>query len=248
MVPIHFIAAQKPSARSIAAELMGLYGQVDLSEAAYVVAIGGDGTTLDALQAVLVSKQTPVFSMRTPGSVGALGNPLLSEDLIGRLTASRRVTIRPLKFEARTGDGLVCTGLAINEVAVIRRKFQAIRLRMRVGTTMTELFGDGLVIASAIGSTGYCRALGGPCLPYDAEMLALAGIAIRQPAEGLHLAVPDRQIIRLEVTDPVFRPAKVETHTVCLPDVRELTVKADSETSVTLLLEDNEARLARDKD
>jgi NAD+ kinase len=245
MVPIHFIAAQKPSARSIAAELIDRHGQADLGDASCVVAIGGDGTTLNALQAVLACPRIPVFSIRTPGSVGALGNRPSSDDLVGRLSASRRITIRPLKFEARTGDDRTWTGLAINEVAIIRSKFQAIRLRMRTRTSITDLFGDGLVIASAIGSTGYCRALGGPCLPYEAEMLALAGVAIRQPAEGVHLVVPSRDIIRLEVTDPAFRPALVETHTMRLPDVRELIVKADSETSLTLLLEDDEVRLAR---
>lgn len=246
MEPIHFIAAQKPRAQSVAAELISRYGQATLSNASYMVAIGGDGTTLNALQAALAHPHIPVFSMRTPGSVGALGNSLGVENLAGRLAASRRVFIRPLHFEVETGDDKISTGIAINEVTLIRSRFQATRLRARIGRTTTDLFGDGVVIASAIGSTGYCRALGGPCLPYEAEMLAVTGIAIRRPAEGLHLAVPGRDVIRLEVRDPVFRPAHVETSTMHIPNVFKLVVRGCSEPTLTLLMERDEDRLAGD--
>lgn len=249
MAAIHFIAAPKPAARHIVAEFMERYGQADLERASYVVAIGGDGTTLNALRSVLTNPQVPVFSMRTPGSVGALGNPLTRADLLHRIAASRRIPVCPLRFEARTSDENVIKGLAINEVAIFRSRFQAARLRVHMDADEVYLFGDGLVIASAIGSTGYCRSLGGPCLPLDAEMLALAGIAIRQPREGLHVALPGRSVVRVEVVDPLFRPVQVETHADRVSNVCEVIVERCSEPTLTLLLEqDDGSRFGRSSD
>jgi NAD+ kinase len=240
MAAIHFIAAPKPIARRAAAELIDRHGQADLEKASYVVAIGGDGTTLNALRTVITVPQVPVFSMRTPGSVGALGNPLALDDLLRRLAASRRVAIRPLRFEARTGNDKVVTGVAINEVAIVRSRFQAARLHVSMDADDVDLFGDGLVVASAVGSTGYCRSLGGPCLPLEADMLALAGIAVRQPREGLHVALPSQSLVRVEVIDPLFRPVQVETHTTLVRDVCEIVVKGSCKPVLTLLLEQNE--------
>lgn len=231
-VPLHFIAAPKPPAQKAAAELIDRYGQTDLADAICVIAIGGDGTTLNALQAVLATPHVPVCSMRTPNSVGALGNPLAFEKLTERLAASHRIAIKPLQFEAKTAEGKVATGAAINEVAIARFRFQATRLLVHVGTELADLFGDGLVIASAIGSRGYCRALGGPRLPLDAEMLSL-----RQPAEGFHLAVPGHMPIRVSIADPLFRPARIEAHAAVVSNVREVIVKGCCQPTLTLLLE-----------
>jgi NAD+ kinase len=241
MAPIHFMSAPKPVARRVAAKLIDRHGQTDLGSASYVVAIGGDGTTLNALRSVLAVPHVPVFSMRTPGSVGALGNPLAQDDLPGRLAASRRVAIRPLRFEARTGDDTVVTGVAINEVAIVRSRFQAARLHVCMDGDEVDLFGDGLVVASAVGSTGYCRSLGGPCLPLEADMLALAGIAVRQPSEGLHVALPSQSVVRVQVVDPLFRPVHVETHATLVRDVCEIVMRGSCEPALTLLLEQNEA-------
>lgn len=239
--PLHFVASPKPPARMIVAELVERYGQADLASAACVVAVGGDGTTLKALQAVLATPHIPVFSMRTPGSAGALGNELAIDGLIERLPRCRQVAIRPLRFEARRIDDTIAAGVAINEVAVVRRRFQATRLKLQAGSETHEIFGDGVVVASPIGSTGYCRSLGGPRLPLGADMLALAGIAIRKPAEGFRMAIPGGCTVRIGVTDPVCRPVRIETNSASMDDVCEVTVRSCRDLSVTLLLESDDS-------
>jgi len=220
----------------IVTDLVERYGQSDLTSAACVVAVGGDGTTLRALDAVLPKPGVPVFSMRVPGSVAALGNALDLDGLVERLPRCRRVTIRPLEFEART-MGSVIVGHAINEVAIVRRRFQAARMRIRVGTDTVALFGDGIVIASPVGSTGYCLSLGGPRLPLDAALLALAGIAIRSPAEGFRAVTSAETAVQVEITDPVFRPMQIETHSAVVPDVCEVAVRCSRNLALTLLID-----------
>jgi NAD+ kinase len=235
--PLHFIASPKPQAQMIVTELVERYGQADLSCATCVVAVGGDGTTLKALEAVLGAPHIPVFSMRTPGSVGALGNTLALEGLIGRLPRCRRITIKPLQFEAERVDGSIATGISVNEVTVMRRRFQATRLRVQVGSQSLELFGDGVLVASPVGSTGYCRSLGGPRIALDTDLIALTGIAVRRPSDGFRIAAPGSTTVSIEVADPIFRPSRLETQSSIVPDVRNVTVRSCPMQSATLLLE-----------
>lgn len=235
--PFHFIGSQRPLAQALVADLVDRYGQADLEDAVCVVAVGGDGTTLKALQAIMATPHIPVFSMRVPGSVGALGNRLAREGLTERIPACRRISLNPLQFESTHLDGSVTTGLAINEVAVVRRKFQATRVRLQIGARIDELFGDGVVVASPIGSTGYCSALGGPRLPVDSGMLAIAGIAVRMPAEGYRMAAPAGTVVRIEIVDPVLRPARQETCSAAEQDLCDVTVWSCNELSLTLLHE-----------
>lgn len=246
--PLHFMASAKPLAQKIVTKLVGRHGQAELASAICVVAVGGDGTTLKALQAVLATPHIPVFSMRTPGSVGALGNELALDGLIERLAKCKRIAIRPLQFEAELTDGSRAAGMTINEVVVIRQNFQAARLRLDVDSEADDIFGDGVLVASPIGSTGYCRSLGGPRLPLEADMIALAGIAVRRPAEGLLVAVPGDCTVRLRVTDPVYRPVRIETSSAIMRDVSEVTVRSRRNLSITLLLEPDEPLAADSKE
>lgn len=239
-VPLHFVASPKPLAQMALTSLVERYGQADLANAACVVVVGGDGTTLKALHAVLATPGVPVFSMRAPGSVGALGNAFWLDNLVERLSACRRIPIRPLRFEATKADGEIVSGTAINEVAIIRRRFQAARMRVRLGAETTSLFGDGLVVASPIGSTGYCRALGGARLSLDADMMALAGIALRLPSEGYQTVISGQASVWIEIVDPAFRPVLVETHSAIVRDVCQLVVRNCHEFSATLLIDSND--------
>jgi NAD+ kinase len=47
---IHFTSSAKPAAQHTVQQFIDRYGQNDLADATYVVAIGGDGTALNALR------------------------------------------------------------------------------------------------------------------------------------------------------------------------------------------------------
>ena len=50
---IHFLSSAKPAAQRAVQQLIDCYGQCDIAAASCIVAIGGDGTALRALQATL---------------------------------------------------------------------------------------------------------------------------------------------------------------------------------------------------
>src|ERR1051326_9333669 len=125
---IHFTGSPKPEAQRAVQELISRYGQCDIIAADYVVAIGGDGTTLNTLQAVRAGVGVPTFAMRLPGSTGALGNPFALAHLDQRLKSARRIFIHPLRAETTTLDGKIVTCFGINEIVVSRARLQAAKL------------------------------------------------------------------------------------------------------------------------
>jgi NAD+ kinase len=52
---IHFTGSAKPAAQHTIQQLIDRYGQNDPANAAYVVAIGDDGTALNALRSVMAT-------------------------------------------------------------------------------------------------------------------------------------------------------------------------------------------------
>ena len=86
-VAIHFHAAETPEGRAALAELTKLYGQVAPDAAEFIVALGGDGTLLEALHRHH-QLHKPFYGMNR-GSVGFLLNPYVTNDLIARLTAAQ---------------------------------------------------------------------------------------------------------------------------------------------------------------
>jgi NAD+ kinase len=234
---IAFLAASKPSAQAAVQQFTSRYGQCDIAAADYVVSIGGDGTALKAMHTVMHAARQPVFAMRTPGSVGHLANPLQIDELASRLQAARPITIRPLRAEAEHGTGTT-TVHAINEIAITRQRLQAAKLAVAVNERpLPDLVGDGLLIASPIGSTGYNRSAGGSILPHDSDLLALTGVAPHRRCEWTNTVVHNSAMITVLVTDRTYRPVQLETSTQRLTSVNRVQIDCQHDLHLTLLLE-----------
>lgn len=236
---IHFVGSNRPLALRAKQQLIDRYGQTDIADAAYIVAVGGDGTTLSALELARSLARIPVFAMRLPGSVGALGNPFDISDLDRRLERARRYSIRPLKAEATLLDGRVVTCFGINEIVISRERLQAAKLLVRLDRSPSHrsLVGDGLLIATPIGSTGYNEAVGGPTLPWDLPLLVLTGIAVRQPSAWRSLVLDDRMVIDVEVTDPQYRSVRIESGAQEFRQIHRVQISCGHDDPLTLLVE-----------
>jgi NAD+ kinase len=127
---IAFLASARPAAQQALSELLDRYGQSDLSDADYLVAIGGDGTALKALHAVLAIARKPVFAMCMADSPGFLASRFKVADLPHRLRMARSITLHPLRADAEHAGGTSTTVLAINEIVLMRQRLQAARLRV----------------------------------------------------------------------------------------------------------------------
>ena len=208
---IHFVASGKPVAQTILAELVERYRIATLADADYVVAVGGDGTILQALHASMPYGK-PVFGMRVSGSRGLLGNILDLSGLPERLKAASRLTFHPLEALVHRAGGGTVSLLGINEIVLVRQGRQAAKLRLVVdGTELAScLTGDGVLVTLPLGSRAYNRSAGGPVLLPGSGLLALTGL-LPLPSNNWsnHVLLHDA-VIAAEVLEPDYRRVKVE--------------------------------------
>lgn len=150
------------------------------ARAELIVAIGGDGTLLYAAR-LLAGNDVPLLGVNR-GRLGFLTDvspTTMLEDidsvLAGRYTEDRR-SMLAARLE-RQGAAPVAA-LALNDVVV--NKWETGRT-MDFETSINGRFvnahtGDGLVIASATGSTAYALSCGGPIVEPDLDVWVLAPI------------------------------------------------------------------------
>ncbi len=147
-----------------------------------IVSVGGDGTILRAVR-LAVPRDLPILGV----NMGRLGfmTELAGADALQQapryIDAEGWIEQRALlDVEVLPGGGSAPPGppsWALNEVVVGRRApARLIAVAARVdGAELTTYQADGVIVATATGSTGYAIAVGGPVLdPQSKELLLVA--------------------------------------------------------------------------
>ena len=141
-----------------------------------VLALGGDGTTLAALHLAAAAGR-PVLGVAC-GSLGAL-TATSADELEEALQAIEAGAWRPriLPGAAIAPDGGE-PEVALNDLVVIRRGAGQIAIGIDVdGDRYVRFAGDGVVIATPLGSSAYTMAAGGPILAPASRGLVLTPLA-----------------------------------------------------------------------
>jgi NAD+ kinase len=148
----------------------------DAASCDLILALGGDGTTLAALHAA-ASPDRPVLGVAC-GSLGAL-TATSADALDEALDAIRggRWLRRTLPAIAVLPDGGE-TRVALNDLVVERRGASQVAIDLRVdGELYVRFAGDGVVIATPLGSSAYTMAAGGPILAPAAGGIVVTPLA-----------------------------------------------------------------------
>lgn len=142
-----------------------------------VVALGGDGTILRATR-LAYAAGAPLLGVNF-GHLGFLSGataealyPALEAFLAGELHEDRRVMC---KAEVGFDDGSSATYYALNEVLLARGDMgKVIVVDIAVnGNQLPSPRGDGVIVATATGSTAYALSAGGPLLTPDNQGLCI---------------------------------------------------------------------------
>lgn len=157
-----------------------------------VLSLGGDGTLLRAAR--VVPAEVPLLGINL-GRVGFLAEVPPGEiwDVLPGVLEGRFVL-----DERRLLEGTVAGEAlwAVNDL-VVRSAGTArlLRLRVRVdGQLAAEVAGDGVVLATATGSTAYGLAAGGPAVPPDLECLVVVPLSSFSLAVRPFLVAPERTV------------------------------------------------------
>jgi len=142
-----------------------------------VTALGGDGTVLKALHATAESR-APVMGVAY-GSLGAITTVPEVElrDGLDRFAAGDWVARRLPALRLATSDGW--TAWAINDLVLSRKGATQLIVDIWVaGELYARAAGDGVVVATPLGSSAYSMAAGGPLLSPEIDALVCTPLAM----------------------------------------------------------------------
>jgi NAD+ kinase len=205
-----------------------------------VIAIGGDGTLLYA--AHLVARHNVPLLGINRGRLGFLTDVMpqdmpicVDAALQGQLVADRRPLLSACLY---SGGKLVAEELALNDVVLQKSAIgRMVDFETWVdGRYVNSHAGDGLVIASATGSTAYALSCGGPIVEPHLDVWVVAPICPHTLSDR-PIIVSAHSTIELRLTERPDTRAQVVCDGMVLGDVEpgdQLQVKLASET-VTLL-------------
>lgn len=232
---IAFLSSGTPEADAALDRLTSLYGNSVADAADVIVALGGDGLMLQSLHRFMGAGK-PIYGMNR-GSVGFLMNEYQEAGLRERLAFALPSIIHPLIMRATTVDGRVESARAINEVSLLRKSYQAAKLRILLDgkERLSELVADGVLVATPAGSTAYNLSANGPILPLDAPLIALTPISAFRPRRWRGALLPNKAAVTIEVLEVDKRPVNAVADHFETKNVREVQVAMDLETGLVLL-------------
>ena len=149
----------------------------DVSACDLITALGGDGTVLKALH-VAAETRTPVMGVAY-GSLGAITTvpeAQLREGL-DRFAVGDWIARRLPALRLETSDGPITW--AINDVVLARKGGTQLIVDVWVaGELYARIAGDGVVLATPLGSSAYSMAAGGPLLGTELDAFVCTPLAM----------------------------------------------------------------------
>jgi len=241
---VALLASPTERAQEAAAALAGCHQWVPMDQANAAVVLGGDGFMLEAMHRMIDSGRiVPVYGLNL-GTVGFLMNRYQKNcRVIERMAKARPIAVSPLRMEAVTQTGEIESFYAVNEVSLLRETRQTAKIEISVNerVRIAELAGDGVLLATPVGSTAYNYSASGPILPLDSQMLALTPISPFRPRRWKGAILPDRSRVTFRVLEPAKRPVAAVADQKELRDVAEVRLEIDRSREITLLFDPGHA-------
>ncbi len=256
---IGIISSDNKQAIARKKQLIKKYNLIDLPlkksakllEMNLIIALGGDGLMLHLLH-LIEENAVPVYGINF-GTIGFLMNSDCGDnnllDIIFKAEAS---VLKPLKMIATDIQNKKHQLLAINEVALIRQKNQAAKIKITVNnkTRIETLVADGVLVATSAGSTAYNLSARGPIIPFASDIVALTPISPFRPRNWRGALLPANSKIKFTILDPDTRPVSATADYSEVRNIKEVEIVEDKKHQFTILFDANhslEERIIREQ-
>lgn len=233
-----FVASNVETAQSARKEFIDRFGNVPLSEADAIIALGGDGLMLETLRQAM-DFGTPVYGMNFGSQGFLLNTPTTPQRLSIHLAHAELTTIYPLVAEVYDLEGNSEKALAINEVSLLRASSQAAKIAIYIDgkLRLKELNCDGLMVSTSAGSTAYNLSVQGPILPISAPLLALTPVSPFRPRHWRGAILPNSAKVTLKVLDHQKRPVRAAADNIEFNRISQIIVQEDRNQPITMLFD-----------
>ena len=234
-----------PKATKAYEELSSIYEFVPLNRRKggpkAIVVLGGDGFMLQCLHKYY-KKKLPFYGMNR-GTMGFLMNEYRPDDLLERIKACRPALLYPLQMYAQKVNGKTSQAIAFNEVSLFRESRQAAKIRVTVDhiVRLNELVCDGVLATTAAGSTAYNFSVGGPIIPFGANVIGLTPLAPFRPRRWRGALLPHSATINFDILEPKKRPVSAVADFTEVRDVTNVAISEQRKLGVQLLFDPDRA-------
>ena len=217
--------------------LVSKYGQNQPEDADIIVPIGGDGFMLKNLHDFHQLRK-PFFGINF-GSVGFLMNAKNDEDLEILVKQSHETILYPLQMNATDSNNKSFTSIAFNEVSMMRQTHQASKIKIKINEIerIKELVCDGVLVATAAGSTAYNLSAHGSIIPLNSNLLALTPISAFRPRRWRGALLQHNTNIKFEVIDNINRPVSVTADHSEFRNIVKVDIISSQKSSCKILLD-----------
>lgn len=177
--------------------------QHEINSADLLIAFGGDGTILHLARTVALH-EVPVLGINL-GSLGFMSELEVNEMERLRDLASWDFTVERrmmLDVSVIRDDRTVYSNIALNDAVVSKGSIARV-VRLSIFTEegrLTRVGGDGVIVSTPTGSTGYSMAAGGPIVEPTARNLLLTPICPHATRSSSYVLSPEH-VITVEAAD-----------------------------------------------
>ena len=205
-----------------------------------ILVLGGDGFMLSQVHKYL-DLNIPFYGLNC-GTMGFLMNDYDGKkNLLKRIETSQKIQTNPLEFKVKDTKGNIKTKIAINEVSALRSTHQMVRIKIEVDGVerMDELRGDGVLVATEIGSGAYNFSANGFILPLNQQLLSLVPVSVFRPRgwRGALLDIDSK--IKLTVLDPDNRKVDVTADYLDFKNIESVEIQRSRDKKVSFLFNKN---------
>lgn len=234
---IHFVASNNPKSKSAYRNMVKMYGQVSAENADCIVVLSGDGMVLRAFHENY-KLGIPVYGANR-GKIGFLTNPYSPNDLVERIEGATALKLHPLLATIETRSGEIHQTIAINEIYLLRQTHQTAKIKIRVDGVerMKEMVSDGLIAATATGSSAYNYSANGHILPPGTKLIALTPISPFRPRAWRGALLASDSLLEFNIIDAEKRPVCAVADYVEFRDVSKIRVSEAKDITLSILFD-----------
>jgi NAD+ kinase len=175
----------------------------------FITVLGGDGAMLRTIREHW-RRRLPFYGVNA-GHIGFLMNA--AETVFEKPFPPEKVVFRQLPMlyvQVETLAGEVHSSYGFNDAWMERDTSQSAWVQVAINekVRLKKLVGDGVLVATAAGSTAYARAMGATPLLADTPAWLLVGSNVMEPLEWKSALLSPEAEVDLTVLDPERRPLR----------------------------------------